>query len=221
MNVLSEAEQHEFALCYILEKDSTLRVLSNDEYILDVTSELETKNENFTFILTRTVWIHPLREDNKLYIDVLFFQLVPNYMTGLLTTLPKGLNGPLPAKILDDAAVLAALLYTASEAPLSDLTEKTVTSLIPVTVFERSRLSTTNWLSRIKHKISVLPSTYDAQKARLEFLSTLLFKINVLVFFQNLSKSGPYMDHHSISLPNASYQKSPSIDLFWLLRKTD
>ncbi|KAE9553870.1 hypothetical protein FO519_002911 [Halicephalobus sp. NKZ332] len=170
MNVLSEAEQHEFALCYILEKDNSLRVLSNDEYILDVTSELETKNEKFTFILTRTVWIHPLREDNKLYIDVLFFQLVPNYMTGLLTNLPKGLNSPLPAKILDDAAALAALLYTASEAPLDELTEKTVASLIPVTVFERSRLSTTNWVTRIKHKISVLPPSCNAETARSEFL---------------------------------------------------
>lgn len=171
MNVLSESEQHEFALCYILEKDSSLRVLNNDQYILDVTTELDSKNERYTLILTRTVWIHPLREDNQLYIDVLFFQIVPNYMAGLLTTLPTAINAPLPAKTLDDAATLGALLYIASSIAPESLTEASVQGLIPRNVFERSRLPTTNWLTRITNKMTLLPSSYDRDRARLEFLS--------------------------------------------------
>uniref|UniRef100_A0AC34Q1U1 Uncharacterized protein n=1 Tax=Panagrolaimus sp. JU765 TaxID=591449 RepID=A0AC34Q1U1_9BILA len=170
MNIFSEAEQHEFTVCYILENDNSLRVLNNDEYILDVISELDSRNENFTLILTRTVWIYPLREDNELYINTLFFQMVPNYMAGLLTILPANPTSVLPARTLDDAATLGALLYFASDAPRDDLTANIVSSVIPRTVNERSRLSAANWLSRINHKISILPPDFNEQKARLAFL---------------------------------------------------
>uniref|UniRef100_A0AC34F7I7 MyTH4 domain-containing protein n=1 Tax=Panagrolaimus sp. ES5 TaxID=591445 RepID=A0AC34F7I7_9BILA len=170
MNVWSDAEQHEFALCYILEKDSTLRVLSNDEYILDITSELETRNEKFILILTRTVWIHPMREDNDLYIDVLFFQVVPNYMAGLLTIMPMNNSNQLSAKTLDDAAALAALLFMASTNDPESFNETLVQTIVPRTVLERANLSASNWFDRIKQKLAVFPKHYYGNIARLEFL---------------------------------------------------
>lgn len=209
MNIFSEAEQHEFTLCYILENDDTLRVLNNDEYILDMISELESRNEKFTLILTRTVWIYPLREDNEFYINTLFFQIVPNYMAGLLTILPTTPSSALPAKTLDDAANLGALLYFASDAPRDDLSENLVLSLIPRTVIEKSRLSTSNWLSRISHKVSLLPPDYDEQKARLEFLSeSFLFYVVNKTCLQNILKTGRFMDHLSILFRIVSYQTS-------------
>lgn len=119
MNILSINEQQEFVLCYILDKgncksliklftnqfllDNTMKMLNNDEYVLDVITELEAKETNndsisdYILILTRNVWIHPLRIDNQLYTDALFFQIMPNYIAGLLTWL---CNGNIMAAIL-------------------------------------------------------------------------------------------------------------------------
>lgn len=52
-----------------------MKLLSNDEYILDITTDLEYKKKDYFLLLKRTVWIHPLRLDNELYIDVTFFQV--------------------------------------------------------------------------------------------------------------------------------------------------
>lgn len=73
-----------------------MKTLNNDEYVLDVITELEArKNGNdltndYILILTRSVWIHPLRVDSQLYTDALFFQIMPNYIAGLLTWLCNG-----------------------------------------------------------------------------------------------------------------------------------
>lgn len=56
--------------------ESTMKLLSNDEYILDVCTELEHQKKDYFLLLKRTVWIHPLRLDNNLYIDVMFFQVI-------------------------------------------------------------------------------------------------------------------------------------------------
>lgn len=50
-------------------------MLNNDEYIMDVITELELKEEEYALMLTRSAWISPLRTDNWLYVDVLFFQV--------------------------------------------------------------------------------------------------------------------------------------------------
>lgn len=55
--------------------DGGMKILNNDEYIMDVTTELDVANEEYILLLTRSVWISPLRADNPLYIDVLFFQV--------------------------------------------------------------------------------------------------------------------------------------------------
>jgi len=73
LNIRSPLEQQEFCLCYVVEADNTMKLMANDEYILDVTTELEFKRRDYFLLLKRTVWIHPLRLDNDLYIDVMFF----------------------------------------------------------------------------------------------------------------------------------------------------
>lgn len=81
-----------------------MKTLNNDEYILDVITELKAKEFNnddstndYILILTRSVWIYPLRFDNQLYIDALFFQIMPNYIAGLLICVR---NGNIMASIL-------------------------------------------------------------------------------------------------------------------------
>lgn len=53
-----------------------MKMLANDEYVLDVCTELEHYHKKYFLLLKRTVWIHPLRLDNARYIDVMFFQVL-------------------------------------------------------------------------------------------------------------------------------------------------
>lgn len=44
--------------------------------------------EIFLFIFSRSVWYYPLRLDAALYIEVVFNQIAPDYLEGLLLVLP-------------------------------------------------------------------------------------------------------------------------------------
>lgn len=59
-----------------------MKLLGGGEYVLDVTTELEGGAKDFFLLLKRTVWIHPLRRDHALYVDVMFFQVM--IMTALM-----------------------------------------------------------------------------------------------------------------------------------------
>lgn len=61
--------------------------INRDEYILDITTELIKNGQIFYLIFCRSVWYHPLRLDCKLYIEVIFNQVVPDYLEGLLLVL--------------------------------------------------------------------------------------------------------------------------------------
>lgn len=49
---------------------------SNGDYILDICTEMEHKKIPFQFVLRRSVWVHPLRLDNPIFIEVMFFQVI-------------------------------------------------------------------------------------------------------------------------------------------------
>ncbi|KAG6452098.1 hypothetical protein O3G_MSEX007470 [Manduca sexta] len=93
--------------------------LAGEEYVLDVTTELQRAHHPFYLIFCRSVWHAPLRTDAPpLYTEVLFNQVAPDYLEGLLLVLPGG-QAPAPP-VLRDAALVASLLHRAAalaEAP--------------------------------------------------------------------------------------------------------
>ncbi|TMS35962.1 hypothetical protein L596_003242 [Steinernema carpocapsae] len=54
MNILSALEQQEFCLSCIVGRENTMKLLSNDEYIMDVITELEQNKEEYFLMLKRT-----------------------------------------------------------------------------------------------------------------------------------------------------------------------
>jgi len=62
--------------------------LAREEYILDVTTELQKNQQVFYLIFCRSVWHFPLRLDSQLYIEVVFNQIAPDYLEGLLLVMP-------------------------------------------------------------------------------------------------------------------------------------
>lgn len=61
--------------------------INRDEYILDITTELIKNGQIFYLIFCRSVWNFQLRLDCKLYIEVIFNQVAPDYLEGLLLVL--------------------------------------------------------------------------------------------------------------------------------------
>ncbi|XP_039312298.1 unconventional myosin-XV [Solenopsis invicta] len=114
-NVISVRNPHEmdeFSLYCIVDGDAFTMPLARDEYVLDVTTELQKNHQMFYLIFCRSVWYYPLRLDAALYIEVVFNQIAPDYLEGLLLVLP---GEHLPQEIIYDMAQIAALLHRAAD----------------------------------------------------------------------------------------------------------
>ncbi|XP_012225060.2 unconventional myosin-XV isoform X1 [Linepithema humile] len=114
-NVISVRNPHEmdeFSLYCIVDGDAFTMPLARDEYVLDVTTELQKNHQVFYLIFCRSVWYYPLRLDAALYIEVVFNQIAPDYLEGLLLVLP---GEHLPQEIIYDMAQIAALLHRAAD----------------------------------------------------------------------------------------------------------
>ncbi|XP_024944481.1 uncharacterized protein LOC107271471 isoform X3 [Cephus cinctus] len=112
ISVRNPHEMDEFSLYCIVDGDAFTMPLARDEYVLDVTTELHKNHQVFYLIFCRSVWYYPLRLDAALYIEVVFNQIAPDYLEGLLLVLP---GEHLPEEIIYDMAQIAALLHRAAD----------------------------------------------------------------------------------------------------------
>lgn len=115
LGIESITEQQEFSLYCIVQGDAFTMPLAADEYILDVTTELLKSGQPFYLIFCRSVWHYQLRREpapTPLYIEVLFNQVAPDYLEGLLLELPNGAPEP---DVVRDMARVAALLHRAAD----------------------------------------------------------------------------------------------------------
>ncbi|KAF5306868.1 hypothetical protein FQA39_LY00098 [Lamprigera yunnana] len=113
IGITAEVEQQEFSLYCIVQGDAFTMPLAADEYILDVTTELHKAAQPFYLIFCRSVWYHPLKHDaSPLYTEVLFNQVAPDYLEGLLLKL--GTPNLQPSSVRD-IALVAALLHRAAD----------------------------------------------------------------------------------------------------------
>uniref|UniRef100_A0A0K0D6J9 FERM domain-containing protein n=1 Tax=Angiostrongylus cantonensis TaxID=6313 RepID=A0A0K0D6J9_ANGCA len=172
LNIRSPSEQQEFCLAYFLEKEKRLEYCANNEYVLDICTELEHKRKQFYFLLKRCTWVHPVRLDDQVYIDVMFFQVVPDYLLGSYLT--RQVGGHLSASTCEDITRLAAYLHLAfSEGQRVDVTPQAVESVIPSAVLEGASQSVESWANKINRQLrSMNPKTTSTQ-ARAAFLEVL------------------------------------------------
>ncbi|XP_076764901.1 unconventional myosin-XV-like [Xylocopa sonorina] len=112
ISVRNPHEMDEFSLYCIVDGDAFTMPLARDEYVLDVTTELHKNHQVFYLIFCRSVWYYPLRLDAPLYIEVVFNQIAPDYLEGLLLVLP---GEHLPQEVIYDMAQIAALLHRAAD----------------------------------------------------------------------------------------------------------
>lgn len=147
IGVTSEAEQQEFSLYCIVQGDAFTMPLAADEYILDVTTELHKASHPFYLIFCRSVWYHPLKHDaSPLYTEVLFNQVAPDYLEGLLLRLG---SPNLPPSIIRDMSLIAALLHRAADLNHSP-TLKEVKFLLPKPILGLREPRPPQWLALVQ-----------------------------------------------------------------------
>ncbi|KAF8768300.1 Unconventional myosin-XV like protein [Argiope bruennichi] len=170
MGIEDEVECREFSLYCIVEGDQYTMPLERDEYILDLVAELE-KNENIYYLVfCRSVWNFPLRLDSELYIDIIFHQIVPDYLEGYLLILPSH-HVKISQETQEELLRITVLLHKARGSNISP-TEKDMLSLLPKTTletFSKNTESSMNYISRLWDDIIPLNAT-EAKAQCLEIL---------------------------------------------------
>ncbi|XP_023218635.1 unconventional myosin-XV-like [Centruroides sculpturatus] len=136
----------EFSLYCIVEGDPYTMPLNREEYILDVTTELHKNGHIYYLIFCRSVWYYPLRLDNQLYIEVIFNQVAPDYLEGLLIILP---GEKLPDHLMPDIAKVAALLHRAADMEHMP-TKEEVKYLLPKPVLSVKDIRPTQWVEAVQ-----------------------------------------------------------------------
>lgn len=174
LGIVEPIEQQEFSLYCIVEGDSSTLPLATDEYILDVTTELLKTGQQFYLIFCRAIWHFPLKQKpapKPLYNEVLFYQVVPDYLEGLLLELPGG-GAPAP-KVVRDMARIAALLHRAANLKHVP-TMKEIKFLLPKTALGIRELRPPHWVALVQ---AAWPSiaTLDVAQVKAEFLHIMTF----------------------------------------------
>lgn len=172
LGIDSEAEQQEFSLYCIVQGDAFTMPLAADEYILDVTTELLKSGQPFYLIFCRSVWHFPLKRDpvpTPLYIEVLFNQVAPDYLEGLLLEIPT-VGAPSPDYVRDMARI-AAILHRAAD--LNHIpVMKEIKFLLPKPALGLRELRPSQWVNLVQAAwASVAPLSPLQCKA--QFLSVL------------------------------------------------
>lgn len=172
LGIDSSIEQQEFSLYCIVQGDAFTMPLAADEYILDVTTELLKSGQPFYLIFCRSVWHFALKRDpapTPLYIEVLFNQVAPDYLEGLLLELPGG-GAPAP-DVVRDMARIAALLHRAAD--LNHVPAmKEIKFLLPKPALGIRELRPAQWVALVQ---SAWPSIagLDPAQVKAQFLNVL------------------------------------------------
>ncbi|XP_044203400.1 unconventional myosin-XV [Thunnus albacares] len=80
----------EYAIFLVTNRGQNVRPLNKNEYILDVATEAELVDTNYSFWFRRVVWTQPLKFENELCVAMHYNQILPDYRKGLLNVLPHG-----------------------------------------------------------------------------------------------------------------------------------
>ncbi|XP_055923288.1 unconventional myosin-XV [Eupeodes corollae] len=197
LGVDSEAEQQEFSLYCIVQGDAFTMPLAADEYILDVTTELLKSGQPFYLIFCRSVWHFSLKRDpspTPLYIEVLFNQVAPDYLEGLLLELP-GNGGPMP-EVVRDMARIAALLHRAAD--LNHVPAmKEIKFLLPKPALGIREIRPAQWVSLVQSAWPAVSNLSPGQ-VKAQFLNVLsgwsLFGSSFFAVKRIWAEEGPHVE---------------------------
>ncbi|XP_073722285.1 unconventional myosin-XV [Misgurnus anguillicaudatus] len=147
----------------VTNRGQNVRPLNKREYILDIATEAEQIDSNYSFWFRRVIWAHPLKFDNELCVTMHYNQVLPDYLKGLLNVVPQG-------KISDQQfhqyAKLAALQHRAKDS-LYTPTIHEITEYISAEIFGRQNPQ--QWMQLVAQHVQAVQSL-NPHQARSQFL---------------------------------------------------
>ena len=171
IGVESINEKEEFSLYCIVEGETFTVPLSKDHYILDVTTELQRDGAIYYLIFCRyvnkvqntyipegtnqlfyrSVWHYPLRLDNPLYIEVVFNQIAPDYLEGLLLIMP---GEQIEQDVVYDISKVAALLHRAADMDQKPSIKETK-FLLPKPALSAKDIKPPQWVNMVRNVFNI------------------------------------------------------------------
>eukprot|EP00118_Oscarella_pearsei_P012382 m.90917 g.90917 ORF g.90917 m.90917 type:complete len:2332 (+) comp36671_c0_seq1:91-7086(+) len=136
MGLTLDEDLDEYGLFADMGKNVLPVSLPPSDYVLDFTNELERHETECWLYFKKTIWFRPQRLDNPEFINLLYNQVLPDFMRGNLIVLE---NGEVTPAVQSEVAMLAALIHRANNATEFPST-KEVQKLIPAGLGENSRL---------------------------------------------------------------------------------
>ncbi|XP_055047421.2 unconventional myosin-XV [Misgurnus anguillicaudatus] len=178
----------EYAIFVVTNRGQNVRPLNKREYILDITTEAETVDSNYSLWFRRVIWTQPLKFDNELGVTMHYNQVSPDYLKGLFNVVPRGQASE---QQLQQASKLAALQHRAKDSGSLPAIHE-VQEYIPTQLFGLQRAQ--QWLNMVtQHMQQVQP--LSPHQARAQFLGLVsAFPMFGSTFFYIQSSSNSAID---------------------------
>ncbi|XP_076739676.1 unconventional myosin-XV [Maylandia zebra] len=153
----------EHAVFLVTHKGQNVRPLNKREYILDIATEAEPVDANYSLWFRRVIWSLALKLDNELYVTMHYNQVLPDYLKALLSVVPQGKPSE---QHLQQITRLAALQHRAKDTIYLP-TLREVQECIPPQFY--SKQGSQQWLNMTtQHMQQVQP--LNPHQARAQFL---------------------------------------------------
>uniref|UniRef100_A0A673K1D4 Unconventional myosin-XV-like n=1 Tax=Sinocyclocheilus rhinocerous TaxID=307959 RepID=A0A673K1D4_9TELE len=151
----------EYAVFVVTNRGQNVRPLNKREYILDVATEAEHVDSNYSLWFRRVIWTQPLKFDSELGVTMHYNQVSPDYLKGLLNVVPQGKASE---QQLQQVSKLAALQHRAKDLIYLP-TFHEVQEYIPTQLFSLQRHQ--QWLNMVtQHMQQVQALTPHQAKAQ-------------------------------------------------------
>ncbi|XP_034449270.1 unconventional myosin-XV isoform X4 [Hippoglossus hippoglossus] len=163
MELHREEALDEYAIFLVTHKGQNVRPLNKREYILDVATEAEPVDANYSLWFRRVIWSLALKLDNELYVTMHYNQVLPDYVKALLSVVPQGKASE---QHLQQIARLAALQHRAKDTVYLP-TLHDVQECVPPQFYGKQ--GSQHWLNMVtQHMQQVQP--LNPHQARAQFL---------------------------------------------------
>ncbi|KAK2817299.1 hypothetical protein Q5P01_025490 [Channa striata] len=153
----------EYAIFVVTNRGQNVRPLNKHEYILDVATEAELVDSDYSFWFRRVVWTQTLKFDNELCVAMHYNQILPDYCKGLLNVLP---HGKVSDQQFHQISKLAALQHRAKDMvfipSIHELSEYIATPLF-------KKQPPQQWVSMVTQHMQQV-QTLNQHQARAQFL---------------------------------------------------
>ncbi|XP_066530593.1 unconventional myosin-XV [Hoplias malabaricus] len=188
MGLHNQEAKDEYAIFIVTNRGQNVRPLYKREYILDIVTEAELIDSNYSLWFRRVIWNQPLKFDNELGVTVHYNQVYPDYLKALLNVVPQGRASE---QQLQQVSKLAALQHRAKDS-IHLPTIRDIQELIPFPLYGLQRPQ--QWLNMVTQHMQQVQAL-SPHHARAQFMGLIsAFPMFGSSFFYIQSSSNSAID---------------------------